>query len=83
MQDEREIWMLAQLAANEKDPEKLAALVKEINRLLEEQQDELVKLENSLRDCNDSGIRQVIKDWIEQAKKRLASIKKGPSERRK
>ena len=41
MQDEREIWMLAELAANEKDLEKLAALVKEIDRLLGEKQDRL------------------------------------------
>jgi len=42
MEDKREIWMqLAELAANEKDPEKLSALVKEINRLLAEKQDRL------------------------------------------
>ena len=42
MEDKFEIWMqLAELAAHEKDPEKLAELVKEINRLLEEKQDRL------------------------------------------
>jgi len=42
MEDKREIWMqLAELAANEKDREKLSALVKEINRLLAEKQDRL------------------------------------------
>lgn len=35
----KEAWMqLCELAANEQDPEKLLALVKEINRLLEEKE---------------------------------------------
>ncbi len=39
MQDDRERWMqLAALAAEEKDPEKLLALVKEINVLLDRKQ---------------------------------------------
>jgi hypothetical protein len=44
MEEKREIWMqLAELAANEKDPERLSVLVKEINRLLAEKQDRLNK----------------------------------------
>ncbi len=39
MQEDRERWMeLAALAAEEKDPDKLLALVKEINILLDRKQ---------------------------------------------
>jgi hypothetical protein len=36
---------------------------------------EIERLEKALRDCTDSGIRGVIKDWIVDAQKRLASGK--------
>jgi hypothetical protein len=44
MQKNRERWMeLATLAANEQDPDKLMALVKEIDQLLAEKQKRLDK----------------------------------------
>ena len=42
MQENRERWMeLAELAANEQDPDKLLALVHEINELLDKKQKRL------------------------------------------
>lgn len=42
MQEKRELWMeLAELAANEQDPDKLVALTDEIIRLLDEKQKRL------------------------------------------
>ena len=42
MQQNRERWMeLAELAANEQDPDKLLELTREIDRLLGEKQDRL------------------------------------------
>jgi hypothetical protein len=35
-QEEQLVWQLCEMAASEKDPEKVLALVREINRLLEE-----------------------------------------------
>jgi hypothetical protein len=47
VQENRERWMeLAALAANEQDPVKLVALVREINQLLEQKQK---RLEDSRR----------------------------------
>jgi hypothetical protein len=45
MQKNRERWMeLAELAANEQDPERLTELAREIDRLLAEKQDRLSRL---------------------------------------
>jgi len=45
MQQNRERWMqLAELAANEQDPDELLKLVHEINLLLAQKQDRLSKL---------------------------------------
>jgi hypothetical protein len=45
MQQNRERWMqLAELAANEQDPDKLMQLADEINLLLAQKQDRLSKL---------------------------------------
>jgi hypothetical protein len=42
MRENRERWLeLAELAANEQDPDKLMALVREINELLEKKQKRL------------------------------------------
>jgi hypothetical protein len=42
MQNNRERWMeLAELAANEQDPQKMLELVREINDLLEQKQNRL------------------------------------------
>jgi hypothetical protein len=44
MQENRERWMeLCEQASTEQDPEKLLALVQEINRLLEAKQERLKK----------------------------------------
>jgi len=45
MQQNRERWMeLAELAANEQDPDKLLELTREIDRLLGEKQDRLNRM---------------------------------------
>ena len=39
-QEEQLVWQLCEMAASEKDPEKVLALVREINRFLEEKRRE-------------------------------------------
>jgi hypothetical protein len=48
VQENRERWMeLAELAANEQDPERLIGLIREINQLLEEKEKRLTASRNS------------------------------------
>ncbi len=40
---------------------------------LEKIKAEIERLEAALRDCNDSGLREIIENWIMEKKKKLSS----------
>ncbi len=46
-QEEQLVWQLCEMAASEKDPEKVLALVREIDRLLEEKHREPESQDNA------------------------------------